>query len=243
MFRLTRRQWLRRVLPALIAGGLGTGGYLRFLEPHWFQVHEEKLSLGFSHLQSPLRLLHLSDLHASPEVSYDLIEKGIDLGIALQPELICITGDFITNKLTGRDRYVEILKKLSQTAPCFACLGNHDGSSWSGRHGGYRDHTVVADLLRAAGVRLLFNEKALFKRADGTGIQIAGLGDLWSEESRPGKILTKASPTSADEPTIVLSHNPDSKVNLARYQWDLMLCGHTHGGQLVVPIFGWTPFA
>jgi len=70
---------------------------------------------------------------------------------------------------------------------------------------------------------------------------MVGLGDIWSGLANPRAVL-KQKRTEEDETVIVLSHNPDSKELLKSYDWDLTLCGHTHGGQVVVPFLGLRPF-
>ena len=72
-------------------------------------------------------------------------------------------------------------------------------------------------------------------------LRMVGLGDLWSKQMRPEDVLFKRRLTEKI-PVIVLSHNPDGNRSLAHYQWDLVLCGHTHGGQLRIPLIG-APFA
>ena len=126
-------------------------------------------------------------------------------------------------------------------APAYACVGNHDGGRWAVSHaGGYKDHTTVEKMLAASGIRVLFNQNELvtLKKQE---IEIVGLGDLWAGNLAPEKVLMTT--RKVQRPIIVLSHNPDSKEALAQYDWDLMLCGHTHGGQLKVPFTGSTPFA
>jgi predicted MPP superfamily phosphohydrolase len=118
-------------------------------------------------------------------------------------------------------------------------MGNHDGGKWVSRHGyGYKSWELVAELLKTAGVQLLHNEARVVE-LKGRDVQLVGLGDLWADELNPTKAFAGA---HRDLRTILLSHNPDSKVFNAPFGWDLMLCGHTHGGQLRLPIIG-TPFA
>jgi predicted MPP superfamily phosphohydrolase len=132
------------------------------------------------------------------------------------------------------------LKPLAENAPTFACLGNHDGGSWAARRRGYEDTTAVRELLAKSGVELLHNT-AKPVRIKEWNLTLVGLGDSWAKEIQPQFAFPQL-PPSADATTLLLSHNPDTKAQLKEFVWDLMLCGHTHGGQLRLPILG-TPFA
>jgi predicted MPP superfamily phosphohydrolase len=150
--------------------------------------------------------------------------------------LICLTGDFITQGYEALDGYAEVLKPLVAHAPTFACLGNHDGGIWALRRHGYSDTNRVREVLAKAGVTLLHNN-AKGVRIGGRDLTLVGLGDSWAGELQPMIAFDPPPPTTA-EATIVLSHNPDSKAELKPYPWDLLLCGHTHGGQVKLPFVG-----
>ncbi len=209
---------------------------MKWWEPRWLGVgrHEVKLGAGGG---PPVRLLQLSDLHASEQVSLDFIRSAVTKGLELKPDLICLTGDFITWRYDAFRQYAEVLKPLADVAPVFACLGNHDGGRWVGSTG-YRDTSLVRELLARARVELLHNRSTVLS-VRGRRFGVTGVGDLWAEELDAAAAFAGAGPGA---PTILLSHNPDSKESLRAYPWDLMLCGHTHGGQCDLVFFG-TPFA
>jgi uncharacterized protein len=229
----------RRFLAGIALGGIGGPCYMRFIEPRWLEVSRHPIPIGLAPAQPPLRILHLSDLHASPEVSLEFIRKAVWAGLGFEPDLVCLTGDFITRRLRDFDRYVEVLQALAAKAPTFACLGNHDGGAWARAIGGYDDTTEVRRLLRQSRVEALHNASACV-RLGGRQIWVVGLGDLWAGECAPAQAFSGQPP--ADALTIVLAHNPDSKEELVSYRWQLMLSGHTHGGQLRLPWLG-TPLA
>jgi len=227
--KITRRKLLTTAaLPVL--GGVGVLGYGFLWESGWLRVREFELPL--KGLAKPISLLHLADLHAGRDVPWSLIERGIDLGISLKPDLICLTGDFVTRKISKESHYADLLTRLSEHAPTFAVLGNHDGGRWAQKHRGYKNTTVMHDILATAGIPHMLNTSV--RRF---GINLVGLGDLWAKECKPVEVWSKPLPAG---PTIVLSHNPDSKDEIP-YDYDLMLCGHTHGGQLRIPFTGATP--
>lgn len=229
--RLTRRHFL--LLAPLTGIGYMVG------EARWLEVGRDKVPLLAKRPSSPLTLLQLSDFHASEFVSLNFVASAVDLALrACVPDLVCLTGDFITSKWKEWARYSEILARLVSAAPTFACLGNHDGGDWAARNRGYDDHVAVEAMLANAGVRLLQNTAAVVT-AKGVRLNVIGVGDEWAHEMDPA--FAFAGLESADA-TILLSHNPDTKIELLAHPWDLLLCGHTHGGQLDLPLIG-TPFA
>lgn len=236
--RFARRKFLKSgAILGLLAGG--ACWEMRSAAAR-FQVTTKPVPLPYWTAPSRVRLLHLSDFHAPNDLPYKHVARAVELSLATQPDLICLTGDFISWTLEEAATYTALLRRLTQRAPTFACLGNHDGGRWAARHGGYSDTHQVRALLAESGVHLLHNaaEQILVK---GQKLTLAGLGNDWAEECQPETVLSLARPEQL--PTLVLSHNPDSKALLAKYDWDLMLCGHAHGGQLIVPLIGWTPFA
>jgi len=212
--------------------------YARFGEPEWLKFHQVECTLFADRQAEPVRLLHLSDLHASPPVPKRLIERAIDAGLAAKPDIVCLTGDFVTVGGAFDSAWLERqLARIAAAAPAFACLGNHDGGRWASRYRGFRSPSSIGALVRSSGVRLLHNENCEVN-IKSRSFDLVGLADLWSGEMQP-KV---AFPAPSSKKVVVMSHNPDTKDVLQDYGWQLMLSGHTHGGQLSVPYFG-TPFA
>lgn len=232
--RISRRSLLISSLTGLAA----IPGYSRFLEPGWLEVTEKRVPLGRIRLRREVRILHLSDLHASDAVPYELIERAIELGLEQRPDLACLTGDFITRAIPSAEEYRRVLRRLTQAVPTLACFGNHDGGRWAVRLGGYANIGPVRRVLEDAGVVCLHNASEVLE-IGGQKLLVAGLGDLWSREVRPEAALPSAAP---EWPCLVLAHNPDTRLEVGGYDWDLMLSGHTHGGQVVIPIVEYAPF-
>jgi uncharacterized protein len=226
-----------------MAFGLASTGvisYMRFVEPRWLDVAQHALCVHPARPQNPLRLLHLSDLHASAVVSLDFIRQAIETGLALEPDLACVTGDFVATAWEAYDRYAEVLAILSQRVPTFACLGNHDGGQWSARHHGYPTTREISALLAQARLELLTNRSQAVQVREWK-LNLVGVGDFWAGEFDAPSAFAQVA-HAPDATTVLLSHNPDTKDQLLPYAWDLLLCGHTHGGQLELPVLG-TPFA
>jgi hypothetical protein len=118
----------------------------------------------------------------------------------------------------------------------FAVLGNHDFSVHTSR--GVRRypglHQEVSDALTGEGVAVLRNRSVRIER-EGTGLVVAGVDDLWSGESNPQAALSSACPHT---PRVVLAHNPQTAEHLTNHRADIILSGHTHGGQINWPGLG-----
>ncbi|HEX5227147.1 MAG TPA: phosphodiesterase YaeI [Bryobacteraceae bacterium] len=227
---LTRRKLLS-LLPAAGCAPLYAFG----VEPEWLQRTVTQVKLPCRNLNRTVRILHLSDFHASAVVPFSLIENSITLGLETKPDVICLTGDFVTDATPiDEAAYARILRRISGAAPTFAALGNHDGGAWAASVGGLKDTTMVQALLRAGHVSLLHNRSEMVRIGD-QSIRFVGVADLWSNEVDGDSAFTGV---SADDPAILLAHNPDTKDALADRPWDLMLSGHTHGGQVVLPFLG-----
>jgi uncharacterized protein len=164
-----------------------------------------------------------------------LIQHSVEMGLKTKPDVICLTGDFVTDATPfDNAAYTRILRPLANAAPVFACLGNHDGGEWAASAGGFDDSAAVRALLHDANVSLLHNRSEVVRVRD-QSIRFAGVADLWSDELDSDLAFADV---RQDDPAILLAHNPDTKDVLADRPWDLMLSGHTHGGQVVLPFLG-----
>ncbi len=222
--KLTRRQWLGL---ACFATG-GAAAYAGFAEPFWIEVVRRDLPV--ENLPSALEgntLVQLSDLHAGKRVPDWLLRRGFEIVNALEPDVIAITGDFMS---CHRDEQVgHACRVLEALRPArlgtYAILGNHD-------YGGWFRHAPTADRLTAGlgdlGITVLRN-----RRADVGGLSLVGMDDLWGPNWSPGTALAGL---AADAPAVVLCHNPDG---LDQPGWGgyrgWVLSGHTHGGQCKPP--------
>lgn len=215
--------------------------YVRRIEPRWLAVSRIRVPLNRTGQSIvPVRVLQLSDLHLSPEVSLEYIAESIDLGLSTRPDVIVLTGDYFTGPAQTVSEYADVLRRLSAAAPTFACLGNHDGGQWSRARGGLESADAVVNMLGGAGIACLINEGREV-RVHGRTIQLIGVGDFWSGLCKPDTAFANV-PARGDAVRLLLNHNPDAKVMLRSHDWDLMLCGHTHGGQLRLPLIG-APYA
>jgi predicted MPP superfamily phosphohydrolase len=205
-------------------------GYAIGIEPHWLEIVERDLRV--EHLPASLngaRLAQLSDLHIGPQVSDDYIVHSFDRLRALQPEIVAITGDFITHRRSrGESQYRQLREVLAHLPhgrlATIAILGNHDYG------GGWGDPAVAAKVVaeaERASVRVLRNEVQSV-----SGLDFIGVDDLWAHRGDP-VIALRARESAA---AIALVHNPDAADEQSWPEFrGWMLAGHTHGGQCKPP--------
>tara|TARA_E500000331_G_C17228773_1_gene701629 strand:+ start:615 stop:1544 length:930 start_codon:yes stop_codon:yes gene_type:complete len=240
--KLARRRMILRILAGLIPPIFG--GIYAKLEAGWLDLSKTSLPFRGIKKAESLKLLHISDLHLSQSFSSKQIESALLKGFSESPDACFITGDFISGIPSKNDleELSKVLLKFSSKIPTYACLGNHDGGLWSSSNGGPKNSNQIRNMLRKARVRLLVNER-ISLRIKGIPLQLVGVGDLWSKECFPRLCMTHRSQRPPKEAVILMCHNPDAKEMLKSYFWNLMLAGHTHGGQFVIPFTKFAPFA
>ncbi|MFL5574600.1 MAG: metallophosphoesterase [Gemmatimonadaceae bacterium] len=179
----------------------------------------------------------LSDLHCGPAAPPAYVARAIALARSTSPDLVALVGDYaVSIRRTPRlnERWYGAamraldapLRSLCPPDGVLAVLGNHDH---------YFDADAVARWLGALGARVLVNDSVAVRRGDAT-LVIGGVDD-----AREGYVDPDGGCAGqpADAPTIVLAHNPDAVLALgAGRRIDLVVSGHTHGGQVVLPVIG-----
>jgi predicted MPP superfamily phosphohydrolase len=154
------------------------------------------------------------------------VRRAADLATAAQPDVIVLTGDYVTRSTKFMRSGAAALAKLSAPLGVIAVLGNHD--YWT-------DPDVVGHLLRdTAGARVLKNETEVLERS-GEYLAIAGLDDPVTRNDDLDRTLAAVPPSC---PVVLLAHTPDIAPKAAERGVDLVLAGHTHGGQVVLPWIG-----
>ncbi|HEX8190373.1 MAG TPA: metallophosphoesterase [Pyrinomonadaceae bacterium] len=205
-----------------IASGLVQIARAAFAEP--YQLSVERRAVGLRRLpreMDGLRIVHLSDIHHSPFTGRAQVERAVQVANSLQPDVIALTGDYVSHEREYVQPCAEMLGKLRARRGVYACLGNHD--NWV-------DADLVTDLFTLAGIRVLNNEGLRFEDR-GASFWLAGVQDtMVGLEDLP---LALAG-SSADEMKLLLAHNPVILRRAARAGVDLVLSGHTHGGQVTL---------
>ncbi len=197
-----------------------------------YNIYDEKIN-------GDIVIAHLSDLHSKP---FKAVLKKLDIE---KPDIIMITGDYINDKGKRKDKMLEFAKELLKRAPVYYITGNHEHRL------DYFD--LLMNELRSAGFTVLLDDIAT-TNINGTELFILGLdenqasfedykarrnGTFKYRDMKP--VFNKL--TDRDGYKIVLSHYPENfegikELNYSRYNFDLQLSGHAHGGQFILPFIG-----
>jgi uncharacterized protein len=167
------------------------------------------------------RIVQLSDVHHGPFSSTEQIERAVQTANRLRPDIIALTGDYISRERHYAAPCAEMLGRLEAKYGVYAVLGNHD--HWT-------DAALITDLFRAEGITVLINQGVHFEHR-GASFWLAGVDDtMVGLEDIP---LSLAG-ARKDEMKLLLAHNPIVLRRAVRAGVDLVLSGHTHGGQVAL---------
>jgi predicted MPP superfamily phosphohydrolase len=229
---LHRRQWTRRdvirlsvaAAAAVGAGSLGYGALVRKnVEISRVEVKITDLPGEFS----GLTIAQLSDIHHGPYTGLAYIGECVEIVNGLSPDLVALTGDFTFGGKRYIEPCIEALTSLQARIGVYAVLGNHDYYVGAGD---------VARALKRGGLDLLVDAKDRIELG-GAKLWLLGVDDLLYGRTDVNRLMREL---PGDEPRIVFSHNPDfiEEFAIKRKHIDLMIAGHTHGGQIRFPLIG-----
>lgn len=212
--------------------GLGSGGYLyaNRIEPSLLEIN----SLEIKHPLIPqsfagIRIVQFSDTHLGFHYSIKQFKKLIERINQLQPDLIFFTGDLLDepNKFNEINEVIPILQDLNPRLGKFCVFGNHD-------HGGYGSE-IYRNIMELSNFTVLLNESRPIKQNDSNAIYLIGIDDRML--GRPNlEAALKQVPKTAFK--LLLSHAPDVADEAFQYQIHWQLSGHSHGGQVKIPLVG-----
>ncbi len=237
--KLSRRQFLRGAFWSAASLGFGATGYITFIEPHRVQINHIPVAWpGLPRALDGVTVAHLSDLHRSTLVSRRYLENCVAVVNRLAPDLVVFTGDYLTHARSERARFAYGDADPSELArECAECMGKvrarHGVFATLGNHDHWFDAKAVTAHVERAGVPVLRNQ-SVTATVRGAPLPVVGLGDLWTE----GVNFHKAFAGLGDGPVLVLMHNPDAFEHWPRRGPELVLAGHTHGGQVNLPLVG-----
>jgi predicted MPP superfamily phosphohydrolase len=209
--------------------------YAREIEPFWLDLHE--IDLPLRNLPSAFdgfRLAQLTDLHLDDHVPIKYMQRVVQRINDARVDAVAVTGDVVNHDLRQIDSAAELLGGLR--SPVVVSYGNHDYAPFGARPGAF---TIIADPLEKrltqVGCRVLRNRAAALRRGN-QRLWFVGIEDFWSTLFNPPIAFAGRSP--ARDTMIALSHNPDSAPHVIPFGPKLILSGHTHGGQLRIPLVG-----
>jgi predicted MPP superfamily phosphohydrolase len=230
-FPISRRRFIRLAAAASVAA---LAADTALLAPNRPQIVRREIALR----RWPVRfdgftVALLSDFHYDPLFSVHPLRSAIGMVNALHPDLIALTGDFVSVPLFGHsaaaaaaaEPCAQLLRQMQAPHGLWAVLGNHDA---------FTDPDRVTDALHGAGIKVLSNQSLPIER-DGARFWLGGVDDLLGQTADLDATLHNV---PADEAAILLAHEPDYADYVAGYPVDLQLSGHSHGGQVRLPLAG-----
>jgi predicted MPP superfamily phosphohydrolase len=228
-----RRQFLERSANAVVAAPFVAGAYGLFYGRLNLEINRQRIRLPrLPKAFAGFRIVQLSDIHIGPFMPADQISRYVQIANDLKPELLALTGDFVTWDPSTQTAVVSALTGLRAPFGIFGCLGNHE--AWS--------HTEdsITRMFQQVGIRILRRENVRIS-AHGESLNLMGVDFETSRHMAPGSekfvrvYLEGVEPLVAPgSVNVLMSHNPDTFDRAAEMGIDLSLAGHTHGGQVAL---------
>jgi hypothetical protein len=185
------------------------------------------------------RIVQLSDLHYDPYLGTAPIEAAVRVANALSADLVALTGDFVT--LPTIETRATSRRAAEQSAPCAALLkelrSKYGSFAVMGNHDEYSNPDIVTASLKGEGIQVLRNQSVPIEH-HGARFFLAGVKDVLGGEADLDRALRGIDPA---EPVVLLAHEPDFADDTAHYPVGLQLSGHSHGGQIRIPLL-WPMF-
>jgi predicted MPP superfamily phosphohydrolase len=224
----TRRQFLSA---AAAAGVVAIAGDAILLAPNRPRIVRQDFFLPrWPERMNGFTVALLSDFHYDSHFSIHPLRAAIAMVSRLHPDLIALTGDFVSVPLVGDDQKAafaaepcaRLLRQMTAPHGLWAVMGNHDDGT---------DPEHVTRALQAENIRVLANHSEPIEQ-DGARFWLAGVNDVMSGTADLSKTIRVV---PAGEAVVLLAHEPDFADEAAQYPIDLQLSGHSHGGQIRIP--------
>ena len=228
---MNRRDFLK--LGAAVLFGVAVSSLTGFtyaieIEPEWLDKTIVELVLpNLDPAFDRFRLVQVSDIHASKWMPEGRLASVVDAVNSLRPDLVAITGDFVSHSpWKFQQILINQLRRLDPVYGSVAVLGNHD--HWN-------DADIVRSVIAESGLTDLDNSFCTLRR-QGTSLHFAGVDDYMEHKDRLDEVLKQLPREGA---AVLLAHEPDyANISAPTGRFDLQISGHTHGGQVSLPLIG-----
>lgn len=219
---------IRTTLGVATAGAAGLAAYAFLVEPRWLQLTRTRIHIRDLPVElEGFRIVLLTDLHAGEGTPLSIIRRACSLAMKARPDAVAITGDLIADDAAGFGEVLDALDGLDAPYGVYAVPGNHDHAvgieKWRRDIGG---HPRIREL----------TNRAVVQRVGDSRLCFAGVDDLSCGDPSLGALP----PPDQRDVTVLLAHDPDQAEQARRAydRVDLVLSGHTHGGQIRLPFVG-----
>lgn len=226
---MTKAIWLKGAAVALgsaALAGIGALAYARYIEP--VRIDVTPLSLALKRLAREFdgyRIVQLSDIHVDGVMTRERLAHIVALANAQSPDLIVVTGDFVSQGIGfNADDLIAPLCDLTAWDAKVAVMGNHD----------QREHSVMVRRIIDESGLINLNNAVYSLRRDTASLHIAGVDSMYRQRARLDLVMNQFPDDGA---AIMLAHEPDfADLSAATGRFDLQLSGHSHGGQVRLPL-------
>lgn len=195
-----------------------------------------KFKIGGPSTKPGIRITALSDSHLGEYVNTAFIRKAVEISNAQSPDIVLLLGDYVDHEGSQAGELLEVLSRIEARHGVYAVLGNHDLAATD-------SHLIVEEFEATGSIKLLRNETAYLEintNGEIRTLQIIGVegpDEWWSRETNPviEPVIQSAINLGKADFRIVASHHPEVFDICVQNDIDLVMAGHTHGGQLAVP--------
>lgn len=222
----SRRSFLRKLGLAAAGAGLGGAAFGLPSSSNRIEVTHPRIVIpGLPSAFDGLRICQLTDVHHGPFLALEHVHAAVSLALEQSPDLFVLTGDLSHKEAWSVPPVWDAMAPLEAPLGTWGVMGNHDW--WHGI-------SASREGARHAKIGMLDNRAVPLERG-GERLWLAGVGDLW-EDTQDLRGALRDVP--ADEPVVLLTHNPDYADEMEDPRVKLMLAGHSHGGQVCPPLLG-----
>ena len=225
-FSPTRRRFLNALVAAPLVAVAATSAYASLVEPYYYWISETDVFIrDLPERFENFRITQLTDIHHSRILGIDQVRRVVALAQQTKPDVFVLTGDYTTTYRRFIEPCAEALAALSAPEGVWAVLGNHDY---------YTDPELTTRALRRRRIAVLDNAHTTLQRGP-DALQLSGIDDFSWNATDWTRAFAGLKPST---PTILLSHQPGVLDLVQTQNVDLILSGHTHGGQVRLPGLG-----
>lgn len=223
--KMTRRQFLKIGVSAVVGVGAAGGAYASLWEPHQLDITRRTLALpSLPKAFDGMKVVQFSDLHLGFHTGVKDVARVVQAIQNEKPDMICFTGDMVDGNTEDMRAAIQPFTELKAPLGLFSILGNHD----------YKDVETLISMEEEAGFQVLRNTAVKLRR-DGAAIAVAGLDDAFWGQPDPAAVIQDL-PDGMFK--LLLMHEPDYADTTAAHSFHLQLSGHSHGGQIRLPWMG-----